>query len=1292
MAGGQMGDTATVTFQVSTPTIATRAVGDGTTATKLYVAVYENQNGTADNLNLVGPLPVSLIDEGETVTFTDRVATVNLALAKNKEYSVIFWAETEDNDDAIFDIYWDTRELKLKSTSTLKANQEKYDAFWAQKTVTLTGALSEKVELKRPFAQLNIGTSDKTAASDAGVVVKESQVVVKNVPTTFNLQTGVSSDPKAVTYTMASIEGIKDEKFPAVATGQQYLSLNYIPMTVDKSLVDIEFKYKDEQDNDAYVLNFPSVPVQRNFRTNIYGTLLTNSANYTVEIKPGFGNGSEEDAANIVYASTADEVLKALSANEESIRIVLLNDITLPGGTTAYTTTAKEVVIESNQSASTRSESGKKFTLTFKDSYRTYFGLANKDAKVTFNNVNIYRETTGGTHWHDNNMKFTCNAEFKNVDFNKGICFDNAKTFVMNNCSINKGKVATYALFITAGCNVTIDGLSVTHSEGVAGRGIKIVDEDVAEKDALTTLSVSNATFVTEEKAAIMVGSQGGAKITLSNLDLTGVKADGFNAVWIDEDYKSISVEVEGGFCVTEGETQTEDNNPFLVENATVPVAKGVYSALPKVANGVTIVAEKGTVFTGTSSVSGKNVTIKNVTFKGEDKALTGDLYGTTFENCHFDATYGAQWCYAKEGEIVFTGCTFGSETSKRGVHFDSGEGSVRFESCTFYGFNALGASLEKLTFNNCDIKVSSKALNGFNGVNMYGTTYVYNNCRFEPGTYTDCAANNVVASYTNCSYTDGNSIYSLVRFDKDPETCTITFDGEEASVVRNLEQLKKAIAGANSDAFTKIVLIDGIYTGAIDIDGKSVQLVAANRHQATIDGLVFGLGASHIKLNGIKLTNAHPVASESPRHKADYYCLGAYAAEFVIDDCVFDVNNQGQAAGKGAINIGDGFNANQNPYELTVTNTVFNCNGERPIRAKTRSYIENCTFNDQHRYAIQVQGNEQAPDEVVVFRNNIINNPCQTSGELFAAGVSISKSQKLSDAAFTIEGNIMNSTEFANLKFVYDISDYIKITTCTLNGKTIVEDQCVSILNEDEAKEVILDFNADLGTYCATEADFTAALNAGKAKIVLAPGTYKGTYAMKGGVTIQSMDDMNMATVDCINLNGADNITLKNIQFDAAGAKLAYDGKGNERFYGNIISGDASKNGKGTRGLVIDGCVFTGTFANGGTTIAFNDQGRTTGQSGNITIKNCTFETVGGYVDIYTYYSGYENLIIEKNTFNSTVVDRPIYLGKYQSSTPVVVKGNAFNKVANIEAAVYLQDHSNYGVSYQAENNTFAQ
>ena len=174
--------------------------------------------------------------------------------------------------------------------------------------------------------------------------------------------------------------------------------------------------------------------------------------------------------------------------------------------------------------------------------------------------------------------------------------------------------------------------------------------------------------------------------------------------------------------------------------------------------------------------------------------------------------------------------------------------------------------------------------------------------------------------------------------------------------------------------------------------------------------------------------------------------------------------------------------------------------------------------------------------------------------------------------------------------------------------------------------------------------------------------------------------------------------MTIRCIKFDAATAKMSYDGSGKAKQYANIISGDKNKNVSGSVNLVIDGCVFEGTFANGGAAIAFTDQNRASGGCGNVTIKNCTFNTTGGYYDIYGHYTGnglngYGDFVIEGNTFSTSFTQgRPIYLGRYASSTPVVVKDNTFETVTSIGVAISVQDHSNYGVSVNASNNTFAE
>ena len=182
------------------------------------------------------------------------------------------------------------------------------------------------------------------------------------------------------------------------------------------------------------------------------------------------------------------------------------------------------------------------------------------------------------------------------------------------------------------------------------------------------------------------------------------------------------------------------------------------------------------------------------------------------------------------------------------------------------------------------------------------------------------------------------------------------------------------------------------------------------------------------------------------------------------------------------------------------------------------------------------------------------------------------------------------------------------------------------------------------------------------------------------------------------VNLNGKKDVTLKDIAFDAKYVKLGYDGKGNAKQYALIITGDnTNKPTAGAMNLVIDGCTFTGAFANGGASIAFTDQGRSSGGSGNVTIKNCTFDTTGAYYDIYGHYTGngingYGEFLIESNTFKTAFAQGgPVYLGRYASSTPVVVKGNTFETVDSLENGVYVQDHSNYGVSVDASDNTFA-
>jgi hypothetical protein len=63
--------------------------------------------------------------------------------------------------------------------------------------------------------------------------------------------------------------------------------MNYLLVAADKATVDIEFSYNN---GGNYVFDYTFVPVQRNYRTNIYGSILTSDVEVKVVIEPAFND------------------------------------------------------------------------------------------------------------------------------------------------------------------------------------------------------------------------------------------------------------------------------------------------------------------------------------------------------------------------------------------------------------------------------------------------------------------------------------------------------------------------------------------------------------------------------------------------------------------------------------------------------------------------------------------------------------------------------------------------------------------------------------------------------------------------------------------------------------------------------------------------------------------------------------------------------------------------------------------------------------------------------------------
>lgn len=271
--GLKTGDEGTVTFTAQLPSeMGTRAFADGLTAKHLQYAVYEA--GQSTPLKVFGD-DTTVVGEAEMVNLKK---SVTLKLTSGKSYDVIFWADATTDSPYTFNPA--SQEVSV-DYSKVNNNSDNCDAFFKKETITVSGNQSVDVKLTRPFAQVNIGTDDFDAAKASGLEVTQTEVVAKAFAT-LNLATGEVSDEADRTFTMKAIPTASDGEFP-VAGGYKYLSMDYLLVGADKATVDVAFNYGGPQNR-----TFTNVPVQRNYRTNIYGSLLTNTTDFNVVIEPAF--------------------------------------------------------------------------------------------------------------------------------------------------------------------------------------------------------------------------------------------------------------------------------------------------------------------------------------------------------------------------------------------------------------------------------------------------------------------------------------------------------------------------------------------------------------------------------------------------------------------------------------------------------------------------------------------------------------------------------------------------------------------------------------------------------------------------------------------------------------------------------------------------------------------------------------------------------------------------------------------------------------------------------------------
>ena len=149
------GQTVEATFDVDVPGVmATKAIGDGMTASQLYYQVFDEKSNPIEGLGV------------QTKKMNSGKTTVTFQLVKDQTYNFVFWAQTPT--EGYYEIDGTEGLKKISANYADKnANDENFDAFYSVEKLTVNGPISESVTLTRPFAQVNIATTGKLAAGPA---------------------------------------------------------------------------------------------------------------------------------------------------------------------------------------------------------------------------------------------------------------------------------------------------------------------------------------------------------------------------------------------------------------------------------------------------------------------------------------------------------------------------------------------------------------------------------------------------------------------------------------------------------------------------------------------------------------------------------------------------------------------------------------------------------------------------------------------------------------------------------------------------------------------------------------------------------------------------------------------------------------------------------------------------------------------------------------------------------------------------------------------------------------------
>ena len=323
-----------VTFDLGAENVmASRAISDGTGANLLMYGVFN-----ADN-ELIIPKAVK---NGVSNLTSNSGYSMTISLAKGQTYQVVFWAQNSDCD-----AYTVSDDMKVAIDYNGINNDETRDAFFAVTEKFKVGSSTTvSVVLKRPFAQVNVGAFpfDLELVEKMGVEIRKSSATISGVANQLNLLDGEVSGDVDVTYSLSACPAEKllvDVDANSVKESYEWLSMSYILAGASTTHA-MSFSFSD--DNDSNVITFNEglefVPIQRNFRTNIVGQILSGTTSFNIKIDPIY-EGETINSAGLYYNFSEDTTIEdkvfafnttdAATFTSENNNLITMKNVTFSG-------------------------------------------------------------------------------------------------------------------------------------------------------------------------------------------------------------------------------------------------------------------------------------------------------------------------------------------------------------------------------------------------------------------------------------------------------------------------------------------------------------------------------------------------------------------------------------------------------------------------------------------------------------------------------------------------------------------------------------------------------------------------------------------------------------------------------------------------------------------------------------------------------------------------------------------------------------------------------------------------